>query len=144
MRARILGSNPLDILVRCSCSRKFSVLKVFWYRVEFLRCDKCGSLISYNSLTVIRLRGGESLSELNVTQEELLALREMETQMREFVEYYDRGVRDWRARGGGLHHPFADRTQELVVTTRSVLMRIDGQRETPGRAPSNKARRLRT
>lgn len=129
-RARILGSNPRDFLVACACGCKVSVLKEIWQSRLFFVCDNCRSIISYTSLRVIGVReGGEGLGKTLVpTEEELLALREVEASAREFVNYYDENVREHRRRGF-TGTPFSTGADRLVEALRPAFARLDAARE---------------
>lgn len=53
MRATYLGSNPLTILIRCTCGRRNYFDRSLWSSCGYLRCDTCASIICYKSMLII-------------------------------------------------------------------------------------------
>jgi hypothetical protein len=127
MRATYLGSNPISILIRCTCGRRLLFHKKTWEIDDCLRCDNCGAKICYKTLRVI-----PAPREGNMADGELEALREVEAEVRAFLTYFDYHVTAAEERGSRLH-PFAPRTVETVEALRPHLATLDELRreETP-------------
>jgi hypothetical protein len=124
-RASFLGSNPLSILVRCTCGYRSFFDRGEWQSRAFARCDNCGACIRYNSLEVIPFaEGGNCMEEKVASREEVEELRRLEELMREFKLLYDKFCSEARLRGKGFN-PFAPQTIEMMEGAAPVLQRLD-------------------
>ena len=65
MKAKLLGSTPLTMLIRCACGQKNYFDRAEWQRRVFLRCDKCFSCICYYDLAVNVAQGDTSMVDFN-------------------------------------------------------------------------------
>jgi hypothetical protein len=82
VRARILGSNPLDFLVRCVCGRRDTFRRALWQATRVAKCRWCGRLIAFSDLTVVDVKGGfcvgDELHEFEPSPDRDEIIRELE------------------------------------------------------------------
>lgn len=124
MRAQILGSAGLRLLVACRCGARAYLSAPRFKRRGYTVCDKCEAVIVYGSLEILAPAGAEEfMAGIRKQEEEREALtEEVVLAVRRFVQVYD-------SQPAWLWSPA---TQRLVQAVRPKLELLGGPIE-PGR-----------
>jgi hypothetical protein len=123
MKAQLLGSTPLTMLIKCVCKRRQYLERRQWSSDSVTLCARCRRGILYTGLTIITTQeAAQIMAENEMFEGELKALREMDTLMRGFIEQYDK-------------HPewlWAPQTNRVAKRLKEIFIEVDEARHRQG------------
>jgi hypothetical protein len=131
LRAGLLGSAGLRLLVACACGARAYLSEPRFKRKGFAVCDGCGAVIVYGSLEILDATGAEEFMAENKKQEEEREslTEEVMLELRRFIQVFD-SQPSWL---------WAPATQRLVQAVRAKLEILGGPIEVCRVAPRDGA-----
>jgi hypothetical protein len=123
MKAQLLGSTPLTLLIKCICLKRQYLDREQWAIDSVTLCARCHRGILYTGLTIITTQeAARIMAENEIYEGELKALRAMDTLMRGFIQQYD-------------VHPewlWAPQTNRVARRLKEIFVEVDEARHRQG------------